>query len=229
MDSIRGFLDRFRRTLLRNTKTQILIVDDHTVVREGLKRILADVDNIQVMAEAGNANEALALLRERNFDLVLLDLSLPGRTGLELLRMIKDEQPKLPVLVLSAYAEDQYAVRALRDGADGFLNKQSAPELLVTAIRKVASGGKYVSATLAERLAQEIGGRTDKPVHETLSDREFVVLKMIAAGKNLNEIAETLCISPKTVSTYRARIIEKTGLQTNAELIRYALEQQLLN
>jgi two-component system, NarL family, invasion response regulator UvrY len=214
---------------LRNTKTQILIVDDHTVVREGLKRILADVDNIQVMAEAGNASEALALLRERNFDLVLLDLSLPGRTGLELLRMIKDEQPKLPVLVLSAYAEDQYAVRALRDGADGFLNKQSAPELLVTAIRKVASGGKYVSATLAERLAQEIGGRTDKPLHEALSDREFVVLKMIASGKNLNQIAEELCISPKTVSTYRARIIEKTGLQSNAELIRYALEQQLLN
>jgi two-component system, NarL family, invasion response regulator UvrY len=214
---------------LRTTQTKILIVDDHTVVREGLKRILAEVENIQVVAEAGNSVEALSLVREQSFDLVLLDLSLPGRTGLELLRMIKDEQPKLPVLVLSAYAEDQYAIRALKDGADGFLNKQSAPELLVTAIRKVASGGKFVSAAMAERLAQEIGGRTDRPLHEALSDREFVVLKMIAAGKNLNQIAEELCISPKTVSTYRARIIEKTGLQTNAELIRYALEQQLLN
>ena len=214
---------------MRTTQTKILIVDDHTVVREGLKRILADVENIQVTAEAGNSVEALALLRERDFDLVLLDLSLPGRTGLELLRMIKDERPKLPVLVLSAYAEDQYAIRALKDGADGFLNKQSAPELLVSAIRKVAAGGKYVSAAMAERLAQEIGGRSDKPLHEALSDREFVVLKMIASGKNLNQIAETLCISPKTVRTYRARIIEKTGLQTNAELIRYALEQQLLD
>jgi two-component system, NarL family, invasion response regulator UvrY len=214
---------------LRTTQIKILIVDDHMVVREGLKRILADVEDIQVQAEAGNSVEALALLRERDFDLVLLDLSLPGRTGLELLRMIKDEQPKLPVLVLSAYSEDQYAIRALKDGADGFLNKQSAPELLVNAIRKVAAGGKYVSAEMAERLAQEIGGRSDKPLHEALSDREFMVLKMIASGKNLNQIAETLCISPKTVSTYRARIIEKTGLQTNAELIRYALEQQLLN
>ena len=214
---------------MRTTQIKILIVDDHMVVREGLKRILADVEDIQVQAEAGNSVEALALLRERDFDLVLLDLSLPGRTGLELLRMIKDEQPKLPVLVLSAYSEDQYAIRALKDGADGFLNKQSAPELLVNAIRKVAAGGKYVSAEMAERLAQEIGGRSDKPLHEALSDREFMVLKMIASGKNLNQIAETLCISPKTVSTYRARIIEKTGLQTNAELIRYALEQQLLN
>ena len=214
---------------MRTTQIKILIVDDHMVVREGLKRILADVEDIQVQAEAGNSVEALALLRERDFDLVLLDLSLPGRTGLELLRMIKDEQPKLPVLVLSAYAEDQYAIRALKDGADGFLNKQSAPELLVNAIRKVATGGKYVSAAMAERLAQEIGGHSDKPLHEALSDREFMVLKMIASGKNLNQIAETLCISPKTVSTYRARIIEKTGLQTNAELIRYALEQQLLN
>jgi two-component system, NarL family, invasion response regulator UvrY len=214
---------------LRTTQINILIVDDHMVVREGLKRILADVEDIQVKAEAGNSVEALALLRERDFDLVLLDLSLPGRTGLELLRMIKDERPKLSVLVLSAYSEDQYAIRALKDGADGFLNKQSAPELLVNAIRKVAAGGKYVSAEMAERLAQEIGGRSDKPLHEALSDREFMVLKMIASGKNLNQIAETLCISPKTVSTYRARIIEKTGLQTNAELIRYALEQQLLN
>ncbi len=213
---------------MRSAAIEILIVDDHSIVREGLKRILSDVADIQVAAEAGNGADAMATLRKQRFDLVLLDLSLPGRTGLEVLQVIKSEFRKLPVLILSAHEEDQYAVRALRDGADGYLNKQSAPELLVTAIRKVAAGGKYVSPAMAERLAEEVGGRSDKPSHEDLSDREFAVLKMIAAGKSLNEIAEHLSISPKTVSTYRARIIEKTGLQTNADLIRYALENNLL-
>jgi two-component system, NarL family, invasion response regulator UvrY len=213
---------------VRTAALEILIVDDHSIVREGLKRILSDVPDIQVAAEAGNGADAIAVLRKRRFDLVLLDLSLPGRTGLEVLQLIKTEFRKLPVLILSAHEEDQYAVRALRDGADGYLNKQSAPELLVTAIRKVATGGKYVSPAMAERLAEEVGGRSEKPSHEDLSDREFAVLKMIATGKSLNEIAEHLSISPKTVSTYRARIIEKTGLQTNAELIRYALENNLL-
>ena len=210
-------------------RIEIIIVDDHAVVREGLKRILSTFDDIAICGEAANAPDALVELRRRSFDLLLLDVSLPGRTGLELLKMIKAELPTLPVLILSAYTEDQYAVRALRDGADGYLNKESAPDLLVTAIRKVASGGKYVSPAMAERLALEISVPSDKPIHESLSEREFVVLRLIASGKSLNQIAEALSISPKTVSTYRARIIEKTGLRTNAELIRYALEQRLLS
>ena len=210
-------------------RIEIIIVDDHAVVREGLKRILSTFDDIAICGEAANAPDALVELRRRSFDLLLLDVSLPGRTGLELLKMIKAELPTLPVLILSAYTEDQYAVRALRDGADGYLNKESAPDLLVTAIRKVASGGKYVGPAMAERLALEISVPSDKPVHEALSEREFVVLRLIASGKSLNQIAEALSISPKTVSTYRARIIEKTGLRTNAELIRYALEQRLLS
>ena len=210
-------------------RIEIIIVDDHAVVREGLKRILSTFDDIAICGEAANAPDALVELRRRSFDLLLLDVSLPGRTGLELLKMIKAELPTLPVLILSAYTEDQYAVRALRDGADGYLNKESAPDLLVTAIRKVASGGKYVSPAMAERLALEISVPSDKPAHEALSEREFVVLRLIASGKSLNQIAEALSISPKTVSTYRARIIEKTGLRTNAELIRYALEQRLLS
>ena len=210
-------------------RIEIIIVDDHAVVREGLKRILSTFDDIAICGKAANAPDALVELRRRSFDLLLLYVSLPGRTGLELLKMIKAELPTLPVLILSAYTEDQYAVRALRDGADGYLNKESAPDLLVTAIRKVASGGKYVSPAMAERLALEISVPSDKPVHEALSEREFVVLRLIASGKSLNQIAEALSISPKTVSTYRARIIEKTGLRTNAELIRYALEQRLLS
>ena len=213
---------------MRTEVIEILIVDDHSIVREGLKRILADIPDVKVAAEAGNGADAMAILRNNPIDLVLLDLSLPGRTGLEVLQFMKSEFRKLPVLILSAHEEDQYAVRALRDGADGFLNKQSAPERLVSAIRKVAAGGKYVSPEMAERLAAEVGGRTDKLSHAALSDREFMVLKMIAAGKSLNQIADQLSISPKTVSTYRARIIEKTGLQTNAELIRYVLENELL-
>ena len=207
---------------------KILIVDDHTVVREGLKRILYTYDDITIVGEAAHAPGALAELRSRQVDLLLLDVSLPGRTGLELLKTIKVDYPRLAVLILSAYTEDQYALRALRDGADGYLNKESAPELLVTAIRKVAAGGKYVSPAMAERLAQAISVPADKPVHESLSERELVVLRMIAMGKSLNQIAESLHISPKTVSTYRTRIIEKTGLKTNAELIRYLLEQQLV-
>lgn len=209
-------------------RIEIMIVDDHAVVREGLKRILAEVADIAVSGEATSVPDALQQLRSRRFDLLLLDVSLPGRSGLDLLKVVKDEMDKLPVLILSAYTEDQYAMRALRDGADGFLNKESAPELLVTAIRKVAGGGKYVSPALAERLASEIGTKSDRPAHELLSDREFEVLRGIALGKSLNQIADELHLSPKTVSTYRARIVEKTGLQSNAELTRYVIEHGLL-
>jgi len=211
------------------SKLDILVVDDHVVVREGLKRILAECDDCAVVAEAGNVAEALSWLRRRPFQLVLLDISLPERTGLDLLKTIKKEMPNLRVLVLSAYREDHYAVRALKEGADGYLNKESASESLIAAIRKVASGGKYLSPALAERIALEIGTRADRPLHEVLSDREFVILKLIAHGASLKDIAEQLSISPKTVTTYRARILEKTGLSSNAELTRYMVENQLLD
>ena len=210
-------------------KLEILVVDDHVVVREGLKRILQECDDCVVGAEAGTVADALAWLRRRAFDLVLLDISLPERTGFELLRTIKKESPGVPVLVLSAYAEDHYAVRAFKEGADGYLNKQSAIDSLIGAIRKVASGGKYLTPALAERIALELGARDDRPLHETLSDREFEILKLIARGLSLKDIAERLHISPKTVTTYRARILEKTGLASNAELTRYMLENNLLD
>jgi DNA-binding NarL/FixJ family response regulator len=210
-------------------KLQILVVDDHVVVREGLKRILHECDDCVVAAEAGNVAEALVWLRKRAFDLVLLDISLPERTGLELLKTIKRELPSLPVLVLSAYAEDHYAVRAFKDGADGYLNKQSAMDSLIVAIRKVAAGGKFLTPALAERIALELGAREGRAVHETLSERELAILKLIARGLSLKDIAERLHISPKTVTTYRARILEKTGLASNAELTRYMLENNLLD
>jgi DNA-binding NarL/FixJ family response regulator len=210
-------------------KLQILVVDDHVVVREGLKRILHECDDCVVAAEAGNVADALVWLRKRAFDLVLLDISLPERTGLELLKTIKRELPSLPVLVLSAYAEDHYAVRAFKDGADGYLNKQSAMDSLIVAIRKVAAGGKFLTPALAERIALELGTREGRAVHETLSERELAILKLIARGLSLKDIAERLHISPKTVTTYRARILEKTGLASNAELTRYMLENNLLD
>ena len=210
-------------------KLEILVVDDHVVVREGLKRILQECDDYIVAAEAGTVADALAWLRRRAFDLVLLDISLPERTGFELLKTIKRESPGLPVLVLSAYAEDHYAVRAFKEGADGYLNKQSAMDSLISAIRKVASGGKYLTPALAERIALELRARDDRPLHETLSDRELAILKLIARGLSLKDIAERLHISPKTVTTYRARILEKTGLASNAELTRYMLENNLLD
>jgi DNA-binding NarL/FixJ family response regulator len=206
----------------------ILIVDDHLVVREGLKRILADTPEIRVAGEAGSVPEALTALRSRPFHLLLLDISLPGRTGVDLLKQLRGEFPQLRVLVLSAYTEDQYALRVLREGAHGFLNKESAAELLVSAIRKVAAGGKYISPELAERLADQLGNSGGAAPHELLSDREFVVLRLIAAGKSLNDIATDLRLSPKTISTYRSRIVEKIGLRSNAELTRYAIEKGLV-
>jgi DNA-binding NarL/FixJ family response regulator len=208
---------------------EILVVDDHLVVREGLKRILDDCPDCVVAAEAGNVAAALAWLRKRPFDLVLLDISLPERSGLDLLKTMKRELPRLPVLVLSAYREDHYAVRAFKEGADGYLNKESAPESLVAAIRKVASGGKYLTPALAERIAVEIGTRSDRPWHEALSDRELEILELIARGSSLKDIADQLRISPKTVTTYRARILEKSGLASNAELTRYMVENNLLD
>jgi DNA-binding NarL/FixJ family response regulator len=210
-------------------RLEILVVDDHLVVREGLKRILDECEDFFVAAEASTVNEALTWLRKRHFDLVLLDISLPEKTGLDLLKTIKKDLPRLPVLILSAYREDHYAVRAMKEGADGYLNKESASESLIAAARKVASGGKYLTPALAERILLEISVRDDVPVHESLSDREFEVMKMIARGQSLKRVGENLHISPKTVTTYRARIIQKTGLGSNAALTRYALENKLLD
>ena len=213
---------------MRN-KLEILVVDDHLVVREGLKRILGESEECSVAAEAASVNDALIWLRRRAFDVVLLDLSLPGKTGLDLLKTIKQELPKLPVLILSAYREDHYAVRAFKEGADGYLNKESASASLIAAVRKVASGGKYLTPALAERIAREVGARDQGPVHQALSDREFEVLKLIARGASFKHVGEQLHISPKTVTTYRARIIEKTGLGNNAQLTRYMVENNLLD
>ena len=213
---------------MASMKLNILVVDDHAIVREGLKSILAKAENLTVIGEAGNAPDAMALLRKNPCDLVLLDLSLPGKTGVDLLKMIHDELPKVRVLVLSTYPEDQYAVRVLKLGASGYLTKESAPELLIQAIRKVASGGKYVSPAMAERLLDEIGSDGQHAPHELLSDKEFEVFKLIAMGKSLTDIADGMHVSIKTISTHRTRILEKTGFKANADFTRYALQHGLI-
>jgi len=208
---------------------KVLIADDHPIVRKGLKQILQDTVDIAVIGEASTGPEALQKVLEQDFDIVLLDISMPGRSGLEVLNELKNLKPHLQVLILSIYPEAQYAVRALKSQAAGYLTKASAPEELITAIRKVAQGGKYVSAALAEKLAFEVTGDPSKLPHETLSDREYQVLCLIAAGKTVTEIGKELALSLKTVSTYRARILEKMNLKNNAEIVRYALQQRLVD
>ena len=207
---------------------RILIADDHAVFRRGLKETLTEAFPRATFAEARTAQETLELVRQRPWEILVLDISMPGKSGLDILQDVKGLQPKLPVLFLSMHPEEQYARRALRSGAAGYLTKDSVPDELKAAVRKVAAGGKYVSAALAERLAVDLGRRTDAPAHELLSDREFQVLLMIASGKTVKDIADELALSVKTVSTHRARILEKTGLRTTAELIRYALKAQLV-
>jgi len=206
----------------------VLIVDDHAVVRQGLRQILADALSAVQIDEASNADEALGLVLKKNYDLVMLDISLPGRSGLELLRDIKYQQPSLPVLVLSVHPEDQMGVRILKAGASGYVNKDCEPLELVRAVNKVLSGGRYVSPTLAERLVLDIQSDAGKPPHELLSDREFEVLCAIARGKSVSEIARDLGLSVKTVSTYRARILDKMHMKTNAELTHYAVREGLV-
>jgi two-component system, NarL family, invasion response regulator UvrY len=208
---------------------RILIADDHSIVREGLKKIIEKTSDMMVAGEATTGQEALDLVRSGEWDIALLDISMPGRGGLEALKDIKQEFPKLPVLMLSMYPEDQFAVRALRAGASGYLTKGSAPELLIGAIYKIISGGKYISPCLAEQLANEIEAKSNKPPHELLSDREFQVLRMLAAGKSVKEIAFDLSLSDKTVNTYRARIMEKTRMKNNSELISYVIRNGLLD
>jgi DNA-binding NarL/FixJ family response regulator len=208
---------------------KILITDDHAVLRRGLKQILEDGFGKIQFGEAANASEAIAAVAAEHWDLVVLDITMPGRTGLEALKEIRALKPTQRVLVLSVHSEDQFAVRVLKAGASGFLNKDSAPEELVKAVRKVTAGGRYVGASLAEKLAVNLDQpATDRPAHQTLSDREFQVLRMIGSGKTVSEIGVELSLSVKTVSTYRARILEKMQLNTNAELTRYCFENKLV-
>ena len=207
---------------------RILIVDDHAVVQRGFKQIVDEQPDMVVAGEARSAAEALALVRKQPVDVVVLDISMPGRSGLDVLKELKQERPKLSVLMLSMHPEDQYAVRALKGGAAGYLTKESMPEELVRAIRKVATGGRYISQSLAEKLASVIGTDAERPIHETLSLREYEVLRMMASGKSVTEIADELALSVKTVSMYRARILSKMGMRNNAQLIRYAIEHRLV-
>jgi two-component system invasion response regulator UvrY len=208
---------------------KILIADDHTIFREGLKHILTEYPDMIVADEARNGREVLDKIWNNDYDMVLLDISMPGMTGLEALKQLKNDRPKLPVLVLSMHPEEQYAVRALRAGASGYLTKESAPDELMTAIRKISQGRKYITSSLAERLALEMEADSEKPLHDVLSDREYQVLRMIADGKTAKHIAEELSLSIKTVSTYRARIMEKMKMTTNAELMHYAIKHHLLD
>jgi len=208
---------------------KVCVVDDHAVVREGLKRIIAENPGMAVTSEAGDGAEALRVIQTEPCDVVLLDITMPNKNGLDVLKQIHAETPRLPVLVLSMHAEDQYAVRVLRAGASGYLTKESAPAKLVQAIRKVVRGGKYVSTTLAEKLVFDLDSRSAKAPHEVLSDREYQVLCMIASGKTVTIIAEELALSVKTVSTYRVRILEKLNMKNNAELTRYAIKEGLVD
>ena len=209
-------------------KIKILIADDHPIVRAGFKQVISDMPDMLVADEASNGQEVLQLIGKKDYDLVLLDISMPGRSGLEILKDLKSEKPKLPVLILSIYPEEQYAIRALRAGASGYMTKASAPNELILAIRKISEGGKYISASLAEKLAYYLDGDATKPPHETLSDREYQVMLMIASGKTVTEIANELCLSVKTISTYRTHIREKMKMKNNAEMTLYALQNKLV-
>ena len=208
---------------------KILIADDHPIVRKGLKEIIEETPGMKVVDEASNGQEVLEKVFKKDINVVLLDISMPGRSGLDILRDMKRLKPKLAVLVLSMHPEEQYAVQALKEGASGYLTKESAPDELLTALRKVSSGGKYVSSSLAEKLAYALEKDGEKPPHETLSVREYEVMCMIASGKTVNEIARELFLSPKTISTYRARILEKMRMKNNAQLVRYAIKNRLVD
>ena len=207
----------------------ILIADDHAVVRRGLKEILADAFPDAHFAEAGNGDEVLSQLAKCKYGVLMLDINMPGRSGLDVLRDVKQAYPQLPVIVLSIQPEEQYAMRCLRAGAAAYINKDSAPEVLAQATKKILEGGRYVSPRLAEKLISSFDEPIDKPPHDSLSDREHEVMRMIAAGSSLTTIAEQLHISVKTVSSYRARLLEKMNMESNAEITRYALDHKLID
>jgi len=207
---------------------RILIADDHAIVRAGLKQIVAETSDMVVADEASSGHEALNKAWKNDYDVVVLDITMPGINGLDVLKQLKSQRPELPVLVLSIHPEEQYAVRVLRAGASGYLTKESASDELIMAIRKVSLGRKYVTSSLAEKLAFDLETDIEKPLHETLSDREYQVMCIIASGKTANEVAEELFLSIKTVSTYRSRILEKMKMKSNAELTYYAIKHRLV-
>jgi len=207
---------------------KILIADDHPIVRQGLKQILSEEFEIEALGEAQNSQEVLELVRKKDWDIVVLDITMPGRGGIEVLKELKTQKPKLPVLILSMHPEDQYAVRVLKAGAAGYLTKESVQDELVKAIKKILGGGKYVSPSLAEKMAFDLETKTEKPLHETLSDREYQVMLLIGSGKTVSQIAEKLSLSAKTIDTYRTRILEKMKMKTNAELMHYVIKNKLV-
>lgn len=208
--------------------TNVLIVDDHPIVRRGLKQVLQDEPDFSVL-EAGDAREALHEIKAQPVDLVIADIDLPGMNGIELLKEIKQQYKNTPVLMLSVYPEDQVAVRVLRAGAAGFLSKETAPEQLVVAIRKILGGGKHISERVADLLVMNLGASSERSMHERLSDREFQILSLFGEGKTVKQIAESLSLSVPTVSTYRARILDKMEMKSTAELVRYAIQNRLSN
>lgn len=207
---------------------KVFVADDHAIVRRGLKQIVADTGDIEVVGEAGSGRETLDLLSKQDCDIVLLDITMPDKSGIDVLKDLGKLRPRLKVLMLTIHPEEQYAIRALRAGACGYLTKESAPDELVSAIRKVASGSRYISETLAAKLADQLIMPTEGPLHHKLSDREFQILLMIASGKKLNEIANALLLAKTTISTYRHRVLQKMKMSSNVEIARYAIEHRLL-
>lgn len=205
-----------------------LVADDHAVVRKGLRHLLAESGDIAVEGEAANGAEVLQLAQSRPWDVIILDIHLPDRSGLDLLGELKREHPHTPILVLTICAEEQFAIRALRSGASGYVTKESAPDELVQAVRKVVTKGRYVSPAVAERLAAWVDDGVERPPHERLSAREFQIFRLLASGRTATQAAEELCLSVKTVSTYRSRVLEKMNLKTNAELTLYAARNRLI-
>jgi len=207
---------------------RVLLADDHAIVRAGLKEILAETGDITVAGEAASGQEVLARIRGDDYDVAVLDMSMPGRSGIELIRQVKDEKPKLRILVLTMHSEHQYAVRALKAGASGYLTKETAPDQLVAAIRRIAAGGAFVSPETAEQLALDVNRAPGGPPHTLLSDREYQVFELIVNGKSVSDIGRQLALSVKTISTHKTRILHKMGATSEAELVRYALEHKLL-
>lgn len=208
---------------------KILVVDDHALIRKGLKQLLEGNHGMQVAGEAETGMQAINMMRNNHFDLVLLDIALPDRHGMDVLKQLKSEQPDIKIIVLSMYPEDQYGVRTLKAGAMGYINKQSAPEKLVGAIRHVISGKKYISEAMSEQLLNNLIGESQALMHQSLSNREYQTLCLMSSGKSLTEIAETMMLSPKTVSVYRARMLQKMGFKNNAEAVHYAIAHHLVD
>ena len=224
---------RSRYPMNKHNPIKVLIADDHAIVREGLRQILADTKDIVFAGDASNGLDAIKLVRATNCQVLMLDISMPDRSGIEVLKQLRKEClrkecPQTAVLMLSMHREDQYAIRSLKAGAAGYLNKQSAPAELVNAIRQVAAGRKYVSAALAQELANQVNDDHETPLHETLSDREYQTMTMIASGKTVTDIANELLLSVKTISMYRSRVLQKMKLRHNAELTHYAIKNQLV-